>query len=93
MSINDIKTKIYPTLLSYGVKKAALFGSTVKGGITKKSDIDLLISLPKKASLLDLVGLKIDLEKILGKKVDVLTYDSLHPLLRKRILDEQVPIL
>ena len=52
-----------------------------------------MVSLPKKASLLDLVGLKIDLEKILGKKVDVLTYDSLHPLLRKRILDEQVPIL
>lgn len=93
MSINDIKTKIYPTLLNYGVKKAALFGSIVRGAITKKSDIDILISLPKKASLLDLVGLKIDLEKILGKKVDVLTYDSLHPLLKEKILDEQVPIL
>jgi len=93
MSIDDIKTKIYPILLSYGVKKASLFGSAVRGGMTKKSDIDILVRLPQRASLLDLAGLKIDLEEILGKKVDVLTYDSLHPLLRDRILDEQVPIL
>ena len=93
MRIDEIKARIYPTLIKFGVKKASLFGSTVRGNVTKKSDVDILVSLPKNASLLDLVGLKMNLEEVLGKKVDVLTYDSLHPLLRDRILDEQVPIL
>jgi len=39
--------------------------------------------------LLDLVGLKSDLEEVLGVKVDVLTYNSLHLLLRDKIPDEQ----
>ena len=51
------------------------------------------MELPKEASLLDLSGLKIDLEDILGKKVDVVTYDFIYYLLRERILAEEVPIL
>ena len=42
---------------------------------------------------MDLAGLEIELEKKLGRKVDLLTYDSLHPLLKKRILDEELKIL
>ncbi len=61
--------------------------------MTEESDIDLLVELPETASLLDLAGLKIDIEELLGRNVAVLTYDSLHPLLRDRILSEQVAIL
>jgi len=43
--------------------------------------------------ILDLAGLKIELEESLGRKVDVLTYNSLHPLLKERILSEQREIL
>jgi predicted nucleotidyltransferase len=93
MNINEIKTKVYPILKNYNVRKASLFGSIVRGKATKKSDIDLLVSLPKEASLLDLAGLRMELEEMLGKKVDVLTFDSLHPLLKDRILSEQVSIL
>ncbi|GAJ19415.1 unnamed protein product, partial [marine sediment metagenome] len=64
----------------YKVGKASFFGSIVRGEATEKSDIDLLVELPRKASLLDLVGLKIELEEKLGKRVDVLTYNSLHPV-------------
>lgn len=93
MNINEIKTKVYPILKNYNVRKASLFGSIVRGKATKKSDIDFLVSLPKEANLLDLAGLKMELEEMLGKKVDVLTFDSLHPLLKDRILSEQVSIL
>jgi predicted nucleotidyltransferase len=93
MSIKEIRRKIAPILEKYGVVKAGLFGSVVRGVATKRSDIDLLVKLPNNASLLDLAGLKIELEERLGKKVDVLTYNSLHPLLRDRILKSQEIIL
>lgn len=93
MTIEEIENKILPVLRKYHVRRASLFGSVVRGEITEASDIDILVELPETASLLDLAGLKIDIEELLGRNVDVLTYDSLHPLLRDRILSEQVAIL
>lgn len=93
MTILDIKNKIIPILRKYGVIKASLFGSIVRGENIDQSDIDLLVELPETASLLELASLKMDLEERLEKKVDVLTYDSLHPLLKDKILHEQEAIL
>ena len=89
MTLQSIKTKIIPTLKSQGVLKAALFGSRVRGDTKKSSDVDLLVELDDDKSLLDLVGLKLELEDVLRKKVDVLTYDAIHPLLKDIILGEQ----
>lgn len=80
-------------LREHEVKKAALFGSIVRGEATEESDIDLLIEFEGRKSLLDLAGLKLDLQELLRRRVDVLTYKSLHPLLRERILSEQEVIL
>ena len=92
--IAKIEKKIAPILKSHDVKKAAVFGSFASGEQNKKSDIDILIKFRKDdKSLLDLVGLKLDLEEKLSKKVDLLTYDSIHPLLRNIILKEQKAIL
>jgi len=93
MSVKRLKKTILPVLRKYRVVKASLFGSIVQGTATKRSDIDLLVKLPSGASLLDLAGLKIDLEEKLQRKVDVLTYNSLHPLLRNRILSIQEKVL
>ncbi|MCK4431384.1 MAG: nucleotidyltransferase family protein [Candidatus Aminicenantes bacterium] len=93
MTIMEIKNKIMPVLNKYGVKKASLFGSVVREEQTDSSDIDLLVELPETASLLELASLKLDLEEILKKKVDVLTFDSLHPLLKDKILHEQEAVL
>lgn len=87
--IEMIKNSISGILVSYGVKKAALFGSIVRNEQTAKSDIDLLVEFGSGKSLLDLIGLKLDLEELLHRKVDVLTYKSLHPLLKDKILKEQ----
>jgi predicted nucleotidyltransferase len=65
----------------------------VKGEATEESDIDLLIEFEGRKSLLDLAGLKLDLQELLRRRVDVLTYKSLHPLLKERILSEQEVIL
>lgn len=94
-SIQDIKKQIAPILKCYDVKRAAVFGSYATGDAKKRSDVDILIEFEdkKRKSLLDLVGLQLALEETLNRKVDVLTYDSLHPLLRDRILQEQKVIL
>lgn len=93
MNVEEIKKRILPVLTKYGVKRAGVFGSVVRGEAKEDSDVDILVELPKKASLLDLVGLKLDLEEVLGRKVDVLTYDSIYPLLREPILKEELVIL
>ncbi len=89
MTAQDIRAKIVPILKSQGVLKAAFFGSVVRGEAKKGSDVDLLVELGDDKSLLDLVGLKLELEDTLKTKVDVLTYDAIHPLLKDIILGEQ----
>ena len=91
--IEEIKKTLIEVLRKHEVKKAALFGSIVRGEATKESDIDLLIEFEGRKSLLDLAGLKLDLQELLRRRVDVLTYKSLHPLLKERILSEQEVIL
>lgn len=76
----------------YGVKKAAIFGSYARGEQKKRSDIDLLVELPGGSTFFDLIGLQMEMEKALGKKVDLVTYDSLHHLLKDMILAEQISI-
>lgn len=91
--IDEIKKVLLEVLRKYEVKRAALFGSIVKGEATAESDIDLLVEFEGRKSLLDLAGLKLELQELLRRKVDVLTYASLHPLLKERILSEQEVIL
>lgn len=88
-----VRDRIISILMRNGVKRAALFGSVVRGELTEGSDIDLLVEFEGRKSLLDIAGLKLELEDALGRRVDLLTYRSLHPLLRDRILAEQVQIL
>jgi uncharacterized protein len=91
--LEDIKKDILPILQKADVKKAALFGSYVRGDNTRESDIDILVELPENASLFELAGLKIDLEGKLKKKVDVVTYRSICPLIKDSILSNQYPLL
>ena len=91
--IRAAREKALEILQKNGIKRAAFFGSIVRGEMTDESDIDILVEFEGRKSLLDLAGLKLDLEDALERRVDLLTYRSLHPLLKDRILAEQVPIL
>ena len=91
-SIEQIKDKITPVLKEADVVRSSLFGSVVRGEATKTSDVDILVELPRGKTLFDLVGLELDLKKVLGREVDVVTYRSIYPPLEKIILKEQVPI-
>ena len=80
-------------MMKYGVKKAALFGSFVRREMKKKSDIDVLVEIGADASLLDFIELKQKLEEKLGRRVDLVEYDTLKPLIRENIIKEQVVLL
>jgi len=91
--IEKYKEIILEILKKHEVKKASLFGSIVREKMTINSDIDLIIEFKGDKSLLDLAALQIELEEKLKLKVDILTYNSIHPLLKNQILAEQVEIL
>lgn len=91
--IEEVKNKILPILQHYGVKRAGLFGSCVRDEMMKDSDIDILVEIEKDISLLDFVGLKLEIEDALKRKVDLVEYNTIKPLLKERILSEQVIIL
>lgn len=91
--IREIKLKVIPILKRNDVIKAGIFGSYARGDDKKNSDIDILIKFRGSKSLLDLVGLKMELEKRLKRNVDVLTYKSIYPPLKDIILKEEVKIL
>ena len=91
MDIATITKLAIPILKRYGVKKAALFGSVVRGDTTPESDIDMLVLPPEDMSLLDFVGLKQDMEDRVGTKVDLVSYNGLSKYLKNNILaHEQV---
>ena len=92
-SVQQIRDQIVQILKNCGVQRAAIFGSFARGEATQDSDIDILIEFKQGKSLLDLVRIQFKLEEVLKRKVDLVTYRSLHPLLKDRILSEQEVIL
>lgn len=94
ITIPTIKKKVVPILRRHAIKRASIFGSFARGDAKAKSDVDFLIEYKTKdKSLFDLVNLKLELEETLGRKVDIITYNSIYWRLREQILKEQVVIL
>lgn len=91
--VDDVENRIIQVLKRHNVKKAALFGSYVRGEAKEGSDIDILVELDEDVSLLDFAGIKLELEESTGKNVDLVEYETIKPLLRDRILKEQVVII
>jgi len=91
--IQQIIRATTPILKKNSVVKAGIFGSYARGEERKKSDLDLLVKINGKKSLLDIVKLQFELERNLKMPVDILEYGEIHPTLKKRILSEEVRIV
>jgi hypothetical protein len=76
----------------YGAKKVRIFGSVVRGEDRPDSDVDFLVELEEGRSLMDLGGLLMDLQNLLGRNVDVVTEKGLHWYIKDQILREARPI-
>lgn len=73
-------------LRQLGVEHLYLFGSTARGEADEDSDVDLFFDYEKgKLGLYELMDVKEQTSRILGRKADIMTRDSLHKVLRSRI--------
>ena len=89
MRIVDIdRRKLADICRTNGISRLVLFGSVARGEATASSDIDLIAELPPDATLLDMVRLEREFSSALGKKVDLLTEESISPYIRERIMDD-----
>lgn len=90
--LQNRREEIIRTAMKYGARNVRVFGSAARGEATDHSDIDLLVDMEPGRSLLDLSGFHADMEGLLGRKVDIVTEQSIYWLLRRRILKEAVPL-
>lgn len=90
--ITAITKKVNPILEKYQIKRASIFGSFARGEENKNSDVDLLIEVGKIGGFILLGRLKMDLEKALKRRVDILTYRSISHLIEASILKDEIKI-
>lgn len=76
----------------YGASDIRIFGSVARGDNTEASDLDFLVRFESTRSLLDHGGMIVDLEELLGVKVDVISEGGMRDRLRAVILKEAVPL-
>lgn len=87
-AIADCRPRLKEIIERNGVRRLRFFGSCVTGDTSAESDVDVLVVLDEGRDLLDLVGLKLELEELFNRKVDVVEEDGLSPYLRDRILQQ-----
>lgn len=76
----------------HGARNVRIFGSVARGDACPGSDVDILVELEPGRTLLDHAALLLELEALLGCKVDVVTTPGLRPRIRDRVLREAVAL-
>ena len=90
--LNKHKENINKIAFSHGVRSIRVFGSFARGEENVYSDIDLLVEIEPKRSLLDIISMKYEIEDLTGRKVDVVTAKGISPYLVEQITKEAVPL-
>jgi len=86
------REEILQICAKYGARNVRVFVSVARGEADEQSDIDLLVEFEPSRSLLDHPGLWIELQELLGVRVDVVSERSLKPRIRERVLREAIPL-
>jgi len=90
--IAEKRDEILKAAARHGARGVRIFGSFARGDAGPESDVDVLVDLEPGRSLFDVGGLLMDLQDILGRKVDVVTEGALHWYIRDRVLSEAIPL-
>jgi hypothetical protein len=88
----DKRDDILRAAAARGVRDVRVFGSVARGDAGPDSDVDLLVDLEPGRNLLDLGGFLMDLQAMLGRRVDVVLDGGVSPYMRDRILGEARPL-
>lgn len=89
LNLDDIKKRVGRVAHSYGIRKVLLFGSYFDGNPTGESDVDLLVSYGDGCRGLKRIGFMQDLERSLGKNVDVLNIEFLPKFIQQSDLSDE----
>jgi uncharacterized protein len=91
-ALNEHRIAIRHIVSNHRANNARVFGSVVRGEVTDQSDLDILIDPTSETTLMDIAGIQVELERLLGVTVDVLTPRALPEKFRKLVLAEAVPV-
>ena len=92
IALNGKRDEILQIAERYGASNVRVFGSVARGEDTERSDLDLLVDMDDDRPLSDLAVFAEDVREALHCRVQAVTADSLHRLLKKRILSEAIPL-
>ena len=84
--LRDKREEILRIAEKHGASNVRVFGSVARGEADERSDIDLLVQMEPGRSLLDHAALWLELEKLLGRGVDVVSEKGLRPRVREHVL-------
>lgn len=90
--VEERREEILRIASGYGASDVRVFGSVARGEAGSHSDIDFLVELESGRSLFDLGGLQMELQALLGRRVDVVTARGLKARTRERVLREAMPV-
>ncbi len=86
------REKVLETAARFGASNVRVFGSVARGEVDESSDIDLLVNMEPGRSLMDLGGLLVELQELLGTEVDLVTEKGLRPRIREQVLKDAIPL-
>ncbi len=90
--LKEKREEILRSCTKYGARNVRVFGSMARGEADEESDIDLVVEFEPGRSLLDHAALWLELQGLLGCKVDVVSEQGIKPRIRERVLQEAVPL-
>lgn len=90
--LQEKRDEILNIAAQHGAHNIRLFGSTARGENGPDSDVDLLVDTGPTTSSWFPAGLILDLERILGRRVEIVTAKGLNPYLRDQVLREAIPL-
>ncbi len=88
--IETHRTQLRSLATRYGLSSIRIFGSMARDDASSTSDVDLLVESKEPVSGFALGAMLMDAQELLGRKVDIVTIQALHPLMRSRVLQESV---
>jgi predicted nucleotidyltransferase len=90
--LREKREEILRIAARHGARNVCVFGSAARGEAGDESDVDLLVEFEPGRSLLEHAALWLDLQELLGCKVDVVSDRGIKPRIRDRVLKEAVPL-
>ena len=84
----DIRAQLVEIAETHHISYLAIFGSFARGTAVSTSDIDIAVRFAKPIDLLEFVGIQLELEKLLGRPVDLIPVDDAYPFVRESMAQD-----